>query len=85
MRKPIFIHTLLLALATTSAPARDQHGVVLDIADRNQIFIDERFLLEKQNVRIVVCPPEKTREKCLIGKGMKVLRGYGNIMVEIGV
>jgi hypothetical protein len=85
MRKPIFIHTLLLALATTSAPARDQHGVVLDIADRNQIFIDERFLLEKQNVRIVVCPPEKTREKCLIGKGMKVLRGYGNIMAVDGV
>ena len=57
MRTPILICTLLLAWITNSAPARDNHGTVLDIADRNQIFIDERFLLEKQNVNIVVCPP----------------------------
>ena len=52
----------------------------IDVGDRNQVFIDGRYLHEKQNVRIVVCPPAKTNEKCLVGEGMKVLRGYGNIM-----
>ena len=85
MRNPIFICALLWAVATNAAPARDPHGGVLDIADRNQVFIDGRFLQEQRNVRIVVCPPAKTREKCLVGQGMKVLRGYGNIMAVDGV
>ena len=75
---------LASAWLTNSAPARDNHGTVLDIADRNQIFIDKRFLQEKQNVRIIVCPPVKTNEKCLVGEGMKVLRGYGNVMAVDG-
>ena len=60
--------------------ARDNHRTVLDVADRNQIFIDERFLQEKQNVRIVVCPPTKTNEKCLVGRSWTDRQGYGNIM-----
>jgi len=58
---------------------------VLDIGGRNQVFIDGRYLHKKHNVRIVVCPPTKTNEKCLVGQGMKVLRGYGNVMVVDGV
>ena len=84
MKTPVLINTLLLAWMTTSASAGDNDGAVLDIADRSQVFIDKRFLQEKQNVRIVVCPPVKTNEKCLIGEGMNVLRGYGNIMAVDG-
>lgn len=75
---------LASAWITNSAPAADNQGAVLEIADRNQIFIDRRFLQEKQNVRIVVCPPVKTNEKCIVGEGMNVLRGYGNVMAVDG-
>jgi len=63
-----------------SLSAGDNDGAVLDIADRNQVFIDGRFLQRKEKVRIVVCPPIKTNEKCLVGRSWKDLQGYGNIM-----
>ena len=58
---------------------------MFDIGNHTQVFIDGRYLHEKHNVRIVVCPPTKTNEKCLVGQGMKVLRGYGNVMAVDGV
>lgn len=48
----------------------------IDIGRRKQVFIDGRYLQDNENCRIVVCPPKKTGETCLIGE----LRGYGNIM-----
>jgi len=64
-----------------AARARDdrQDGA-FDIGNRNQVFVDGRYLQQKHNVRIVVCPPTKTNEKCLSGRSKKELRGYGNIM-----
>ena len=54
---------------------------IVDIADRNQIFIDGRYLAAKRNVRIIVCPPMKTNERCLSGR----LGGYSSIMEPDGV
>lgn len=54
---------------------------VLDVGDRNQVFIDGRFLQRASNVRIVVCPPKKTNEICLRGN----LGGYSSIMKPDGV
>lgn len=48
----------------------------LDIGDRNQVFIDGRFLTETENVRIVTCPPVKTNEVSLKGK----LGGYSSLI-----
>ena len=48
----------------------------IDIADRNQVFLAGRFLDRAENVRIVVCRPTKTNEKCLVGR----LGGYSLIM-----
>ena len=53
----------------------------IDIADRNQVFLDGRFLDRAENVRIVVCRPKKTNEKCLVGR----LGGYSSIMEPDGV
>ena len=64
-----------------AARGRDERqDGVLDIGSRNQVFIDGRFLGRKQNIRHVVCSPQKTNEKCLVGG----LRGYGNIMAADG-
>ncbi|MBN2295063.1 MAG: hypothetical protein JXM70_21725 [Pirellulales bacterium] len=48
----------------------------IDIGDRNQIFIDGRYLESLKNVRIEVCRPIKTNEKCLVGN----LGGYSSIV-----
>ena len=53
----------------------------IDIADRNQVFLDGRFLDRAEGVRIVVCRPTKTNEKCLVGR----LGGYSSIMEPDGV
>ncbi len=55
----------------------------VEIGDRRQVFIDGRYLAKKQGVRIVVCPPRKTGEKCLSSASRHDggwLRGYGNVM-----
>ena len=70
---------------TDSGLASEPQDAVLEIADRNQIFIDERFLQKQQNVRIIVCRPQKTNEKCLASRSRTNLRGYGNIMAVDGV
>ena len=51
--------TVLASLVTASA------APPIDIGDRNQVFIDGRFLDKQKNVRIVVCPPVKTYEQNL--------------------
>ena len=54
---------------------------VLDVGDRNQVFIDGRYLGSPENVRVVVCRPVKTNEKCLVGH----LGGYSNLVEPDGV
>ena len=53
----------------------------MDIADRNQVFIDGRYLASAKNVRIVVCQRVKTNEICLRGQ----LGGYSAIMEPDGL
>ena len=55
-------------------------GEVIDIGDRNQVFIDGRYLESVKNARILVCQPRKTNEKCLVGR----LGGYTSIMEPDG-
>ncbi len=54
---------------------------VLDIGDRNQVFIDGRFLEEAESVKLKVCPPKKTDEQCWHGS----IGGYSQIMEPDGV
>jgi len=49
----------------------------LAIGDRNQVVIDGRYLEASKGVRIVVCQPTKTNEKCLVGR----LGGYSSLVV----
>ena len=53
----------------------------MEIADRNQVFIDGRYLASKRGVRIVVCPPVKTNEVCVRGR----IGGYSSIIEPDGV
>ena len=53
----------------------------LDVGNRNQVFIDGRYLESARNVRITVCPPVKTNEKCLEGK----FGAYDSILPVDGV
>ncbi len=60
----------VLALCVVTSGARGADGEAakpIDIGDRNQVFIDGRYLAAKRNVRIAVCPPRKTYERCLTG------------------
>ncbi|QDS98184.1 hypothetical protein HG15A2_14570 [Adhaeretor mobilis] len=68
----ILVTALLSASGTTAANSAEQ----IEIGDRNQIFIDGRFLDATKNVRIEVCRPIKTNEKCLTGS----LGGYSSII-----
>jgi len=54
---------------------------VLDIGDRNQVFIDGRFVQDAQGVKIKVCPPKKTDEQCWRGN----TGAYVQIMEPDGV
>jgi hypothetical protein len=49
---------------------------VLEVGDRNQVFLDNRFFESARGVRIVVCEPTKTNEKCLVGN----LGGYSSLV-----
>lgn len=83
-KTPRVAWTAAVSVACMLGPARaddSQKGRAIDIGDRNQVFIDGRYLAQRQNVRIVVCPPKKTNEKCLVGG----LRGYETILPVDGV
>ena len=70
---------LLALLIAASCPVGllAAQGGTLDVGDRNQVFIDGRFLASSRGVRIVVCKPIKTHEKCLVGR----LGGYSSLVV----
>ena len=68
----IAVAVLLASAATAYAGAPEP----IEVGDRNQVFIDGRYLAQSDNVRIVVCPPRKTNEKCLAGK----LGGYSSLL-----
>jgi hypothetical protein len=72
--KNLCLTALLLLLTTLSVGAAETKA--LDIGDRNQVFIDGRFLETAEGVRIVACQPVKTNEKCLVGK----LGGYSSLV-----
>jgi len=56
---------VLAMLLFTTAVTTAETGV-LDVGDRNQVFIDGRFLESASDVRIVVCEPVKSHEKRLV-------------------
>ena len=68
----VFVITLSNVIAT---------DLVVDIADRNQVFIDGRYVQDAQGVTLRVCPPKKTDEICIKGR----LGGYSQIMEPDGV
>lgn len=53
---------VIVAVAGAFLQAGD--GTV-DVADRNQVFIDGRYVQDSRGVQIVVCPPVKTNQVCL--------------------
>ncbi len=57
----------LLIVSCIHSGVAQQEGEVVDIGDRNQVFIDGRYMDSTEGCRIVVCPPRKTYEKCLEG------------------
>ncbi|MBN1342359.1 MAG: hypothetical protein JXQ73_06750 [Phycisphaerae bacterium] len=67
----------LLALGAPPLQAETPGATPIDAGDRNQVFIDGRYLQSARNVRIVVCPPKKTDEKCLVGR----LGGYSSLVI----
>jgi hypothetical protein len=66
----------LAADGSVAARAAD----VIDIGDRNQVFIDGRYLDSAKNVSIEVCRPIKTNHECLVGS----LGGYSSIIKPDG-
>jgi len=67
---------LLTTVLSACLPIATEAAEIIDIGDRNQIFIDGRYLAATRNVRIVACPPRKTYERCLSGG----LRAYETIL-----
>lgn len=73
---PQIISSCLLAAALSAClPIATEAAETIDIGDRNQIFIDGRYLESAKNVDIEVCKPIKTNHKCLVGR----LGGYSSI------
>ena len=70
------VATVLFTFLPLSTSAAD----VIDIGDRNQIFIDGRYIESAKDVRIEVCRPIKTNEKCFVGR----IGGYSSIMKPDG-
>ena len=63
---------LVCALFVACAPTRDSpEPVTYDIGDRNQVFIDGRYLDSASDVRISVTQRVKTYEQCLAGAGKR--------------
>ena len=84
MHRQIPLKVVVLAIVTTTivpSPLAAETPKPLDIGNRNQVFIDGRFLAAARGVRIVVCRPTKTNEKCLVGR----LGGYSSVIKPDGV
>ena len=72
---------LAFALFVACAPTTDSpEAVTYDIGERNQVFIDGRYLDSASDVRITVNQPVKTNEQCLVGD----LRGYETVLEPDG-
>ncbi len=83
-KDPKAVWAAAVTIACLAGPAAAENGRTdrpIAIGDRNQVFIDGRYLAQRQNARIVVCPPKKTNETCLVGG----LRGYETILPVDGV
>ncbi len=63
----LWLMTGLLIVSCTQSGVAQQVGEVVDIGNRSQVFIDGRYLESTEGCRIVVCPPQKTYERCLKG------------------
>ncbi|TWU17438.1 hypothetical protein Pla52o_52420 [Novipirellula galeiformis] len=72
-----YIAMILVAAAFCCSSS---HSETIHIGDRNQIFIDGRYLESVKNVGIEVCKPIKTNDKCLVGS----LDGYSSIIEPDG-
>ena len=57
----------LVMVGCTHTGIAQEGDEVVDIGDRNQVFIDGRYMDSTEGCRIVVCPPRKTYEKCMVG------------------
>ncbi len=68
--------TALLIVSCIHSGVAQQEGEVVDIGNRNQVFIDGRYMDSTEGCRIVACPPRKTYEQCLSGW----LRAYETIL-----
>ncbi|MBT7299705.1 MAG: hypothetical protein HN849_09335 [Victivallales bacterium] len=76
------VHCGLLGVAWAAFCSLSQAGDgIVDIADRNQVFIDGRYVQASRGVRVVVCPPLKTNEVCL----RKVPSAYSSLIKPDGV
>jgi len=88
MKNSTWIITFLLGIVSCTFTKNDFSGQSNEMSDtiyigeQRQIFIDGRYLQQKENVRIIVNPPVKTHEKCLVD-GLS--RPYGNIMEVDGL
>ena len=71
---------LLAAIMAASAPIAVRATEFIDIGDRNQVFIDGRYIESAKNVSIEVCRPIKTNDRCLVGS----LGGYSSIIKPDG-
>ncbi|NSW58629.1 MAG: hypothetical protein HPY44_21665 [Armatimonadetes bacterium] len=69
---------LALAVGLLVLPAAwsAEEATAIDIGSRNQVFIDGRFLQSSSRARIVVCPPVKTNERCIVGN----IGGYSSLV-----
>lgn len=64
-----------LTLVTVFGPMPSEGQQTYDIGSSNQIFLDGRFLAERENVRIVVQPPRKTGERNIVAGVHKMVAG----------
>ncbi len=69
MTADVFLWLMMgvLIVSCTHTGIAQEGGEVVDIGSRNQVFIDGRYLDSTEGCRIVLCPPRKTYEKCLVG------------------
>lgn len=57
-----------------------QENSIIQIINRNQVFIDGRYLESAQKVRIAACPPRRIERTDLEGD----FSGYGTIIPPVG-
>ena len=81
LKASALIMLALLFAGTVCQTVNAASDDVVDIADRNQVFIDGRYVQNANRVTLRVCPPKKTGEICIKGS----IGGYSQIMEPDGV